>query len=90
MTSRGFGTSGTAGHDAPARPAVPVQAGKPGGQGAVAPTAAPGKPDLSQITRQASIIAYANDFKLMMGMTLLAFPLIFLIRTSRHDFAESR
>jgi DHA2 family multidrug resistance protein len=33
------------------------------------------------ITQQATIIAYANDFKLMMIMTLLAFPLIFLIRT---------
>ena len=39
------------------------------------------------ITQQATIIAYANDFKLMMWMTLLAFPLVFLIRTSRHDFA---
>ena len=42
------------------------------------------------ITQQATIIAYANDFKLMMGMTLLAFPLVFLIRTSRHDFAAAR
>ena len=42
------------------------------------------------ITQQATIIAYANDFKLMMWMTLLAFPLVFLIRTSRHDFAASR
>ena len=42
------------------------------------------------ITQQATIIAYANDFKLMMWMTLLAFPLVFLIRTSRHDFAPSR
>jgi MFS transporter, DHA2 family, multidrug resistance protein len=42
------------------------------------------------ITQQATIIAYANDFKLMMWMSLLAFPLVFLIRTSRHDFAASR
>jgi DHA2 family multidrug resistance protein len=42
------------------------------------------------ITQQATIIAYANDFKLMMWMTLLAFPLILLIRTSRHDFAGPR
>ena len=34
------------------------------------------------ITQQATIIAYANDFKLMMVMTLLAFPLILLIRTA--------
>jgi DHA2 family multidrug resistance protein len=30
--------------------------------------------------QQASIIAYENDFKLMMAITLLAFPLILLIR----------
>jgi MFS transporter, DHA2 family, multidrug resistance protein len=42
------------------------------------------------ITQQATIIAYANDFKLMMWMTLLAFPLVFLLRTSRRDFAASR
>ena len=42
------------------------------------------------ITQQATIIAYANDFKLMMVMTLVAFPLILLIRTSRHDFAQAR
>jgi DHA2 family multidrug resistance protein len=36
---------------------------------------------LEQImTQQATIIAYANDFKLMMLFTLLAFPLIPLIR----------
>ena len=32
------------------------------------------------ITQQATIIAYANDFKLMMIVTLMAFPLILLIR----------
>ena len=32
------------------------------------------------MTQQATIIAYANDFKLMMVMTILAFPLILLIR----------
>ena len=32
------------------------------------------------VSQQASIIAYANDFKFMMVMTLLAFPLILLIR----------
>jgi MFS transporter, DHA2 family, multidrug resistance protein len=42
------------------------------------------------ITQQATIIAYANDFKLMMIVTLLAFPLILLIRTKRSDFAQSR
>ena len=42
------------------------------------------------ITQQAIIIAYANDFKLMMVVTLLAFPLILLIRTKPSDFAQSR
>ena len=42
------------------------------------------------ITQQATIIAYANDFKLMLWMTLLAFPLVLLIRTSRHQFSASR
>ena len=40
-----------------------------------------GRALLEQImTQQATIIAYANDFKLMMMMTMLAFPLILLIR----------
>jgi len=42
------------------------------------------------ITQQATIIAYANDFKLIMIMSLLAFPLILLIRTKRSDFAQAR
>jgi DHA2 family multidrug resistance protein len=32
------------------------------------------------ITQQATIIAYANDFKLMLVVSLLAFPLILLVR----------
>jgi len=40
-----------------------------------------GRALLEQImTQQATIIAYANDFKLMMIMTMVAFPLIALIR----------
>ncbi len=40
-----------------------------------------GRALLEQImTQQAAIIAYANDFKLMMIMTIVAFPLIVLIR----------
>ncbi len=35
------------------------------------------------LTQQAAVIAYANDFKLMMLVTLLAFPLILLIRPAR-------
>jgi DHA2 family multidrug resistance protein len=42
------------------------------------------------ITQQATIIAYANDFKLMTIAALLAFPLILLIRTRRSDFAQAR
>jgi DHA2 family multidrug resistance protein len=42
------------------------------------------------ITQQATIIAYANDFKLMMVVTLLASPLILLLRTKPSDFAQSR
>jgi len=42
------------------------------------------------ITQQATIIAYANAFKLMMIATLLAFPLILLIRTKPSDFAYAR
>jgi DHA2 family multidrug resistance protein len=32
------------------------------------------------VSQQAAIIAYDNNFKLMMAMTLLAFPLIALVR----------
>jgi MFS transporter, DHA2 family, multidrug resistance protein len=42
------------------------------------------------LSQQAAIIAYANDFKLMTLVTLLAFPLILLIRTRRSDFAPAR
>jgi MFS transporter, DHA2 family, multidrug resistance protein len=35
------------------------------------------------MTQQATIIAYTNDFKLMMLMSLFAFPLILLVRKSK-------
>jgi MFS transporter, DHA2 family, multidrug resistance protein len=41
------------------------------------------------LTQQATIIAYANDFKLMLVMTLLCYPLVLLVRTSRRQFAEA-
>jgi DHA2 family multidrug resistance protein len=41
------------------------------------------------LTQQATIIAYANDFKLMLAMTLLSYPLVLLIRTSRRQFADT-
>src|SRR5215471_13384301 len=36
----------------------------------------------AEVTKQASIVAYANDFKLMMIVALVALPLIFLLRRS--------
>ena len=45
------------------------------------PATETGRALLEQLmTQQATIMAYANDFKLMMVMTLLAFPLILLVR----------
>ena len=41
------------------------------------------------LTQQATIIAYANDFKLMLVMTLLCYPLVLLVRTSRRQFADT-
>jgi DHA2 family multidrug resistance protein len=35
------------------------------------------------ITQQASVIAYANDFKLLMYLTLAVLPLVFIIGTTR-------
>jgi DHA2 family multidrug resistance protein len=43
----------------------------------------PGKAALNaEVTRQASIIAYANDFKFMLFVTLAAAPLLLLLRRS--------
>jgi DHA2 family multidrug resistance protein len=36
------------------------------------------------ITQQAAIIAYANDFKLLMYLTVIAIPLVFIIGSARH------
>jgi DHA2 family multidrug resistance protein len=35
------------------------------------------------VTEQASMIAYNNDFKLMMVLSLAAIPLVFLLRKAR-------
>ena len=35
------------------------------------------------VTQQAAIIAYANDFKLLMYLTLATIPLVFFIGSSR-------
>ncbi|TIW67347.1 MAG: EmrB/QacA family drug resistance transporter, partial [Mesorhizobium sp.] len=52
---------------------------------AASPAAASGDPTaLSQIDRlvniQAMMISYVNDFKILMVMTLLAIPFVFLLR----------
>jgi MFS transporter, DHA2 family, multidrug resistance protein len=48
------------------------------------PVTAAGRAALdAEITRQATVIAFINDFKLMMITTLLAIPLVFLLRRSR-------
>jgi DHA2 family multidrug resistance protein len=48
------------------------------------PAAVQGAAALDQeITRQAVIIAYADDFKLMFILTLVAMPLVLLLRTAR-------
>jgi MFS transporter, DHA2 family, multidrug resistance protein len=38
----------------------------------------------AEVTRQATIIAYADDFKLMMLVALVAVPFVFLLRRVRH------
>jgi DHA2 family multidrug resistance protein len=44
-----------------------------------------------EVTRQASIIAYVDDFKLMLVVSLMAIPLLLLMRTSKatHTAAEA-
>ena len=37
----------------------------------------------AEVTRQALFIAYLDDFKLMMYITLLAVPMLLLLRTAR-------
>jgi DHA2 family multidrug resistance protein len=37
----------------------------------------------AEITRQATIIAYADDFKLMMMISLAAIPLVLLLRGAK-------
>jgi len=41
-----------------------------------------------EVTRQATIIAYTNDFKLLLWVTLIAVPLACLLRSHRHAPAE--
>src|SRR5262245_36779030 len=37
----------------------------------------------AEVTKQASVVAYANDFKLMMIVALAALPLVFLLKRAR-------
>ena len=39
----------------------------------------------NEVTRQAAVIAYLNDFQIMMIITLLAVPLTFLLRSHKHS-----
>jgi len=41
----------------------------------------------SEVTRQAAAIAYLSDFRMMMWVTLLAIPLLTLLRKPRHPVA---
>ena len=36
-----------------------------------------------EVTRQARIIAYVDDFKLMLVLAIIVLPLLFLVRTSQ-------
>jgi DHA2 family multidrug resistance protein len=43
----------------------------------------------AEVTKQASVVAYANDFKLMMVVALIALPLIFLLKRARAQPGET-
>ena len=38
-----------------------------------------------EITRQSQIIAYIDDFKLMLILAIVTMPLVFLTRSSRRE-----
>lgn len=43
----------------------------------------------AEVTKQATVVAYANDFKLMMIVALLVFPLIFLLKRAKAQPGEA-
>ena len=43
----------------------------------------------AEVTKQAMVVAYANDFKLMMVVALIALPLIFLLRKAKAQPGET-
>lgn len=44
----------------------------------------------AQVTKQASVVAYANDFKLMMLVALSALPLVLLLRKSKQQASDGQ
>ena len=44
----------------------------------------------AEATKQAAVVAYANDFKLMMIVALVALPLIFLLKRAKAQPGEQR
>jgi DHA2 family multidrug resistance protein len=44
----------------------------------------------AEVTKQAMVVAYANDFKLMMVVALMALPLIFLLKRAKARPGERR
>jgi MFS transporter, DHA2 family, multidrug resistance protein len=43
----------------------------------------------AEVTKQAAVVAYANDFKLMMVVALVALPLIFLLKRAKAHPGEA-
>jgi DHA2 family multidrug resistance protein len=43
----------------------------------------------AEVTKQASVVAYANDFKLMMMVALVALPLIFLLKRAKAQAGDT-
>ena len=43
----------------------------------------------AEVTKQAAVMAYANDFKLMMMVALAALPLIFLLKRAKAQPGEA-
>ena len=44
----------------------------------------------AEVTRQAATVAYLNDFTLMMGITLLAVPMLLLMRSPHRQMARDK
>lgn len=44
---------------------------------------------MNEVTRQAAEIAYVNDFRLLMWVTMLAIPLVFILRGQKRESASA-